>query len=606
MNNLTVKLSNIWRQQVKFLSDMSLLHKLTVVYAIVILIPTFIIGFLSYAQSIDYIKKELANSQAQILAQIKGDIERRMIMAEGMANNIAYNSELQKTLRHGILPSSEALNDFIVSVAEPVRFALNFTEASIYHIGVYFTQDNIPEYANFQKEEKIHDEAWYTELISGINDSLWLYPEVSNRFNLDQKDYGTAVVKLAKRIETIDKLHLGTITLEIHESDMFHNLDYMTNDHKVYVIDELNRFAYPLSARENPPFVINPDWLNKFGQHNGYFYENNTLFSFARVNNLDIVLLSVTPAHAFIYSASAPIFSNILAVTLGTVLLFIITFYLTKVIFWRLKQMVKIMDVAAKGDFNVRIPVFSKDEAGQLAEDFNVLIAKINDLINEVVAKETAQRDAQLAALQHQINPHFIYNTIDSFRMQLELEKNYELAEAIAYFGRMLRYNIGSISKYATLRQEIDYIDKYMTLQNYLHKDRLSYTSEIPKSHENANILRFVLQPIVENSVKHGLNNVNSKLNIKVTSVLEESDLCIIIRDDGTGIHQNKLDEIMFNLKYSGSDDLGSTDRNVGLQNINNRLKLFYGDGYSIKLDSEEGKFTQITVKIPFESGRDV
>ena len=169
----------------------------------------------------------------------------------------------------------------------------------------------------------------------------------------------------------------------------------------------------------------------------------------------------------------------------------------------------------------------------------------------------------------------------------------------------MLRYNIGKVSKYATLKQEIEYIDKYLTLQSYLHKARLSYTMEIPKSHEDANILRFLLQPIVENSVKHGLDNAASMLNIVVKSVLHGGDLYIIVRDDGIGIHREKLEYVRYMLKHVIDSESGSADRNIGLQNISKRLKLFYGDEYYLKMDSEEGNFTQITVKIPFESGRD-
>jgi sensor histidine kinase YesM len=259
-----------------------------------------------------------------------------------------------------------------------------------------------------------------------------------------------------------------------------------------------------------------------------------------------------------------------------------------------------VMRIVAKGNFNIRIPNAHNDEVGQMAESFNVLIEKINFLINDVVKKETAYKDAQLTALQYQINPHFIYNTIDIFRMKLELEGNYEMADSITSFGKMLRYNINRDSQYATIKEEVDYIEKYLNLQKLRYGERIVFVADLPEDFKNIKIIRFMLQPIVENSIKHGIDNYKKGLYIQIKFIKRMRCVQVEVIDNGKGINDAELELLNKQLKNSKAlEKKNDTYKNIGLENINARIKLFYGEQYYIKLESIEGEYTKAIINIP-------
>jgi sensor histidine kinase YesM len=236
-----------------------------------------------------------------------------------------------------------------------------------------------------------------------------------------------------------------------------------------------------------------------------------------------------------------------------------------------------------------------------MAESFNILIEKINVLISDVIKKETAQKDAQLTALQYQINPHFIYNTIDIFRMKLELEGNYEMADTITDFGKLLRYNINRDSQYATIKEEVDYIEKYINLQRIRYGEKIKFSVDLPEDFNNIKIIRFMLQPVVENSIKHGIDSNKKEIYIQIKFFKKIDCVQIHVIDNGRGINEAELEILNNQLKNSiALEKKNNTDKNIGLENINARIKLFYGEQYYIELESIEGEYTKAVINIPY------
>ena len=258
------------------------------------------------------------------------------------------------------------------------------------------------------------------------------------------------------------------------------------------------------------------------------------------------------------------------------------------------------MTLAIHNDFKSRIPVNRKDEIGQIAQNFNILLEKINVLLRNLVIKETAHKDAQFKALQFQINPHFIYNTIDVYVNKLALAGNYEIADSIADFGRMLRYNIGRKEIFTTLRMELDYIKSYIGIQKLRFEERLKLNINVPKELLGFKIIKFILQPVVENSILHNMNENGMKLEINIDVRMSDEKLIISISDNGHGIEPSKLKELnnqFITSRYKQFSDPGNT--NIGLQNINERLKLFYGNEYHIRMKSVYGRNTTTILTIP-------
>lgn len=594
----------------EYFANLSLLHKLTLAYAIAILIPTIVIGSYTYFQSMNSIKQETAQNAQRNLLQVKEDIERKAVIIKSVANNIAFNKKIQDLFYYGMEFTSEALNYYVDSIAAPINYALNFNDANIYQIGVYYVNKTIPEYNSFFKEERIKNEEWYDSFIKGSKDEIWIYPAKSERFNSNininkndkddsnnktAKSDNTTVLKMVKKIRGVDGSYLGVVTIDILEEDMFSSMNIGLKDNAIFAVNSQDNIVYPEKYDDIQQYVKLQS-IDTSGKE-GYSFYRNVLYSYETIQPLDIKIISKTPIGSQIKSSLLASGYTILAVVFGVGILEIFTYFVLKVIFSRLNQIVKIMGVVAKGNFEIRIPVFHKDEAGQMAESFNVLIEKINVLISDVIKKETAHKDAQLTALQYQINPHFIYNTIDIFRMKLELEGNYEVADSITSFGKMLRYNINRDSQYATIKEEVDYIEKYINLQRLRYEERIKFEADLPEEFINIKIIRFMLQPIVENSIKHGINDNEKYLSIQIKFFKKSGGLQIHVIDNGRGIAEDELELLNFQLKNSKALERNS---NIGLENINNRIKLFYGDQYYIRMESKEGQYTRAIINIPY------
>jgi two-component system, sensor histidine kinase YesM len=280
--------------------------------------------------------------------------------------------------------------------------------------------------------------------------------------------------------------------------------------------------------------------------------------------------------------------------------LFFIMYLLLRVIYREIVLITKQMNKVAEGHFDYRIPVKSKDELGKITEDFNVLIDRINQLVNEIVQKEIIQKDAQIAALQHQINPHMIYNTIDIFRMKTELEGNYETADGLASFGDMLRYNLNISSRFATIRDEIGNVQSYIRLQKIRYGEKVQLKVTLSPEIMDAKVLKFILQPVVENCIKHGLKDKSKGLKITIDVEDAGGDFKIRVTDNGCGIDCRKLESL--NSEFSNArmnDTFRGGEREIALTNINKRLLLYYGNEYYIRLDSVYSKYTTVIITVP-------
>ncbi|MEG6614430.1 sensor histidine kinase [Pseudoclostridium thermosuccinogenes] len=596
-------IAGLWKRISYFISNQSMLKKLTFAYAIAILIPSVTIGAYNYFQSRTYMRNELAHNARQNLLQIKYNVDRKMFVAEGMVGNIANDSKIQNLLYYEMDFTPEALINFRKNIAGPINYALNFNDASIYHLCVYYSNETIPEYGSFFREERISNVQWFKDFKSSDLKSMWIYPAKSDRFKYNGVSGNTTVFKLVKKIETIDGKYLGAVALDILEEEMFSPINFDNDGQDVYVINDKNHIIYP-EEYKNTAKQLELFNRNIKGNPRGHFFDGDIIYSYETIEPLNIKIVSKTNAADMISNSSSQSRWMITVVILGVSILEIFTYFMLKIIFSRLKQIVKIMNAVAKGNFSIRIPGNYNDEVGQLATDFNILIEKINQLISDSIRKETAQKDAQIAALQYQINPHFIYNTIDTFRMKMELKGDYEMADAITYFGKMLRYNISSNSKYATVREEVEYVEKYITLQKIRWGERIEYSVDVPEEVKSARIIRFMLQPIVENSIKHGISGALQILRIHIKLEVRNNRLEIDVIDSGKGIPPEQLDRLNYQLKYSNISDGRNIEngRSIGLENINNRLKLFYGEQYYIRMDSEPDEYTRIHISIPYDS----
>ena len=252
------------------------------------------------------------------------------------------------------------------------------------------------------------------------------------------------------------------------------------------------------------------------------------------------------------------------------------------------------MKKVQEGDFSVSdVVVDSRNEIGSLTKSFDVMTHRIHELMEQNVHEQEEKRKSELKALQSQINPHFLYNTLDSIIWMAEGKKNEEVVLMTASLARLLRQSISNEDEVVPIANEVEYARGYLTIQKMRYKDKLEFQIDVDPSILYIPLIKLVLQPIIENAIYHGLKYKESKGLLIVKGFMKDGNAVLQVIDDGVGMDEETLAHIYDKHKVNYHSN------GVGVYNVEKRLKLYYGDDYGITYESEKGKGTTATITIP-------
>ena len=252
------------------------------------------------------------------------------------------------------------------------------------------------------------------------------------------------------------------------------------------------------------------------------------------------------------------------------------------------------MKKVQEGDFSVSdVVVDSRNEIGSLTKSFDVMTHRIHELMEQNVHEQEEKRKSELKALQSQINPHFLYNTLDSIIWMAEGKKNEEVVLMTASLARLLRQSISNEDEVVPIANEVEYARGYLTIQKMRYKDKLEFQIDVDSSILYIPLIKLVLQPIIENAIYHGLKYKESKGLLIVKGFMKDGNAVLQVIDDGVGMDEETLAHIYDRHKVNYHSN------GVGVYNVQKRLKLYYGDDYGITYESEKGKGTTATITIP-------
>lgn len=268
--------------------------------------------------------------------------------------------------------------------------------------------------------------------------------------------------------------------------------------------------------------------------------------------------------------------------------------FIAKNITQPIQKLCESMEKVQEGDFSVSdVVVDSVNEIGSLTTSFNMMTHRIQELMEQNIREQEAKRKSELKALQSQINPHFLYNTLDSIIWMAEGKKNEEVVLMTASLARLLRQSISNEDEVVSIGQEIEYARGYLTIQKMRYKDKMEYQIDVDPSILNIPLIKLVLQPVIENAIYHGLKYKESKGFLLVKGFPKDGNAVLQVIDDGVGMDKETLDHIYEKHKVNYRSN------GVGIYNVQKRLQLYYGNEYGITYESEVGKGTTATITIP-------
>ena len=316
------------------------------------------------------------------------------------------------------------------------------------------------------------------------------------------------------------------------------------------------------------------------------------------IPTLDWLMIGLTPVNELTKAGKA--MTQIIYVV-GIIAALISTFFSLRVSHSVTKPLIYLTDTMkkfGKGDLSVRVPVLYEDEIGILSEEFNKMSEQIRQLVDQVYREQRAKRKSELAALQAQINPHFLYNTLNSVSSLIKMNCPDEAFIMIQAIGTFYRTSLSDGKTLIPLEQEITNIENYIKIQKVRYGNKIEYEIDIENEILQEWIVKLTLQPLVENSIYHGIKEMRGKGIIRIKGWKEKNKVFIQVSDNGLGIPEEKLEELF-------SKDYREKGSAFGLFNIQQRLQIYFGKEYGLTVESKLSQGTKATVCIPVDFKRE-
>lgn len=281
------------------------------------------------------------------------------------------------------------------------------------------------------------------------------------------------------------------------------------------------------------------------------------------------------------------------------VVLGFITNFISQGITRPVHQLQEIMRSVETGEFKVAGELKATDEIRELAREYDIMVSRIRDLMNANAREQELKRKSDLKALQAQINPHFLYNTLDSIVWMAEMGKSPEVVKMTSALSRLFRTSISRGRELIRLRDELDHVRNYLTIQKMRYEDKFHYNIEVDDSLLDLTVLKIILQPLVENAIYHGVRGASYTGLIEIGGAVENNLLRLWVRDNGVGMDGAELEALLRHLSGPVGESAGSNQQGLGVRNVHERIRLYFGPDYGLEIQSEPENGTTIHCRLP-------
>ncbi|MGG6313491.1 sensor histidine kinase [Paenibacillus macerans] len=580
-------------------NNLKLKHKLLISYIVVVMIPVLIVGVAVTAyfrqQAMDRAIAQTTNNVEKVktrtatMLRVPTDISDIFMLDQGLQSIVdtRYADVLDLTKAY------LAYDDFRDYVRQ-------YREIS----GIRFYYDNPTLINNLELipvNEDIETSYWYKQAMSGKSIG-WFYIN-------DNQEIPVRKLSLVRQISFEDTRKSGVLMVVMNQDEL--NRMLQQEPFETLITDDL---GYVVAAK-NPSLVGKTLEALDYGidlrtQQKGTFKVDvqgepsylvvDTLTPESSMNGLKFI--SVFATEPIVKDANTVSLIGLLIILLvlliALVFVYIVSFLTTS----RMLRLSRHLNRLALGDLTVVSRIDGNDEIGQLSRQFNYMVESIRRLMNQVVetteqnnALELAQREIKLKMMASQINPHFLFNALESIRMNAHLKGDKEIANVVRMLGKMMRKNLEAGRESTPLKEEMEMVGSYLEIQKFRYEDRLKFTLDIDPAAAAVRVPPLIIQPLVENAVVHGVEDKEEGVHVEVKIEVKDGLVYVSVRDNGMGMTPERLDEVM---RFIGGAKEPEQGR-IGLRNVHQRLVLSYGEEHGLLIASESGAGTQISFTIP-------
>ncbi|MFC0213010.1 sensor histidine kinase [Paenibacillus chartarius] len=594
-----------YTQTYVFLKDRTLTLRLLIFSGFLVVFPLLLLGIIAYRESSTHLEKQATAASWQIIEQVRSHIEYYITGFEIDSIKLLNQPEMRSFL---LIQNREQLEQ---SGLEAIILQLlkdtSYSRSDIAGMKIILDGITVVEIADPAAQPDVDDQtadAWYRSLPD--NGDIVL---VSRTIRV--RDRNEPVISMMKRLSSPYTLEpVGTLVMDINFKRIQEVSEKVTVGRTGF-LTILNESGYYMYHPDSSVLGMRDtsDMVSRMKSHdNGFFLVKDGAEEY--------VTFSYSPYLKWYIMTSYPKRELLLGVeTIGRTLLwtvvcilgiaYVLGFGLAASLVRPLRHLQRLMQKVKRGDLTARAVVESKDEIGQLTHDFNKMVERLGVLLEEVYVTKLReqdmtlrQRETELKMLQSQMNPHFLYNSLETIR-GMALDKGaQDISSMTTALARLLRYNLDNSSTLVTLKEELAVCDMYLRIQSFRFEDKLRYSFHIPEWAFAQKVVKFSLQPLIENGVIHGTEPREGLVNITISAQLEsEGRFSIRIQDTGIGISEDRLAQIQCDLKER---DASAGGAHIGIVNVHRRIAQLFGEDYGLHLTSERNRGTEVTICFPY------
>ena len=575
------------------LRDMPLRKKLFLSILAFIILPLavtalFFNHYFSRLNTLNMIQTSL-----QVLKQTQESFARLINEADNLTVRILSQERIQTLLSYD---DNAANPNYLENVVEANRWLHNEVDFCQYIDSVTIFSKNDTLRVGSQALDPIPDEM-VRKAVSLQGMGFWKSTSWLGKPPQEKNNYFISYYRAINSLNMLNK-NLAVERITIRESSLFQIYSKL-NTYKggeMYLLDADGTILSSTDKRVLGLRSMPSELLKNLAEHREGYFESTLK------DKTSIVLYYTLPGTGWKMAQVIPYQSFLLLTNTVNLVIFITLFFCLsfgilfsviqdRTVLKPLKQLEREMKKLKDGNFDVKLVSRSGDEIGQIIREYGNVIGQLKEMINKVYVSKMKQREAELIAVEAQINPHFLYNTLDSIRWLALKEKNYMVAEQLETLSEMFRHVLHNGREIVTVREEMNFINDYMFLQHAKYGSRINLIVRIDEALYDCLIPKLILQPLVENAMLHGLEPKLEGGRVEVAGWQEGETIRFSVRDDGIGANEEAIREML----------AGTTrpSKVFALKNIDERIKLHYGEKYGLRFSGETGRGVEVEICIP-------
>ena len=527
------------------------------------LILSGLLSYLMYNFTLNIIKSEEINRIKKSISQSSNEISEYLDKLKTFSDIIAMQPGIKEALKQSDSMALESLYSLILVASSSDDKINSISVISKEGLVISSSNDMAMPLSGDMMNEKWYKDALSSNAMPVLSTSSYITPTP----NKLQSIY------VCREIQDDEKNHLGIVLIEVSYDFIkeYMSVNDLGNDGYMYIKDKQDRLIYFPSGKT--------DKYTDTAYQSDIKHSDWTLYGIASLDNVNLLNSKLLSSLIII-----------LMLSIGCCVIFALltSFYLSKPI----KELSMIMSRADETWEHISLNKNSPYEVSILANEYNNLIERIKSLTESIAKKEEHRRLFEINALQNQINPHFLYNTLDSILWLAELGENEAVVRVSSSLGKMLRVSLNK-QTFIPLNAELEHVLSYLEIQKIRYEELLSYEIKNQSDSDKIYVPKLILQPLVENSIYHGIRGKKSKGHIFINCYQFNNYLFIEIEDNGVGFDSTKA------VEPEQSDTMLYNSHGIGLKNVEQRIKLLCGNDFGLKIKSEIGKGCLITICLP-------